>query len=217
MDEIQITVYTGEGNFAIHDDLLGMLVKVPENLYQIKQLPTDKTEQHALLTEMRKMRTTLSKYQVQDKWNASNLLKTPILIINDNTYPWWYIKQDPHEVWKQLKEIRDKYLETLKSRNTPETEQEKYDETKGILTTEETDTWIKTTSRKVKKLIKTPNRLYAEINSWDEKTRAGFMVGWNATNHDTIPDKLRKIAYELERNDVQHDRDTSMDSVGPTK
>ena len=88
MDEIQITVYTGEGNFTVHDDLLGMLVKVPENLYQIKQLPTDKTEQRALLTEMRKMRTTLSKYQVQDKWNASNLLKTPILIINDNTYPW---------------------------------------------------------------------------------------------------------------------------------
>lgn len=217
MDEIQITVYTGEGNFTIHDDLLGMLVKVPENLYQIKQLPTDKTEQRALLTEMRKMRTTLSKYQVQDKWNASNLLKTPILIINDSTYPWWYIKQDPHEVWKQLKEIRDEYLETLKSRNTPETEQEKYDETKGIILTEDKHTWVSTEAKKVKKLMKTPGKLYKEINSWDEDVRAGFMVGWNATNHDTIPDKLRKIAYELERNDVQNAGNTSVDSMGQTK
>jgi hypothetical protein len=147
---------------------------------------------------MRMMRTELSKYAVHDKWNAKNLLKTPIITIKDDTYPWWYIEQAHEEIRTRLMTIRDEYLEKIEQTNPDEKPNEIFDETKGILTTEETDVWIKATSKKVKKLIKTPNKLYAEINNWTEDKRAGFMVGWNATNHDTIPDKLRKIAYELE-------------------
>ena len=214
MDEIQITVYVGIDNPNIHEIILAILNKMPENLYQIKKLPTDETRQRAMLTEMRKMRTELSKYKIKDKWDAKNLIKTPILTINDNTYPWWYIEQEPTEILKQLSDAQDKYMNKLEQNDNVE---EKYDETKGIILTEDKHTWVKTEAKKVKKLMKTPGKLYKEINSWDEDVRAGFMVGWNATNHDTIPDKLRKIAYELERNDVQNAGSASMDSVGPTK
>lgn len=198
MDNTIITLYIGDDNIDVHAMISQMLSNMPEKLISVDKLPTDETLRRTLLTEMRMMRTELSKYAVHDKWNAKNLLKTPIITIKDNTYPWWYIEQAHEEIRAKLMTIRDEYLEKINQPKPNETPNEIFDKTKGILTTEETDTWIKETSEKVKKLIKTPNRLYKEINEWSEDKRAGFMVGWNATNHDTIPDKLRKIAYELE-------------------
>ena len=199
MEDIpQITLYIGDDNLDVHAIISQILSNIPEKLLQVEKLPTDETTKRTLLTEMRMMRTELSKYAVHDKWNAKNLLKTPIITIKDDTYPWWYIEQAHEEIRTRLMTIRDEYLEKIEQTNPDEKPNEIFDETKGILTTEETDMWIKATSKKVKKLIKTPNKLYAEINNWTEDKRAGFMVGWNATNHDTIPDKLRKIAYELE-------------------
>lgn len=198
MDDTLITLYIGDDNIDVHAMISQMLSNMPEKLISVDKLPTDETLRRTLLTEMRMMRTELSKYAVHDKWNAKNLLKTPIITIKDNTYPWWYIEQAHEEIRAKLMTIRDEYLEKINQPKPNETPNEIFDKTKGILTTEETDTWIKETSEKVKKLIKTPNRLYKEINEWPEDKRAGFMVGWNATNHDTIPDKLRKIAYELE-------------------
>lgn len=198
MDNTIITLYIGDDNIDVHAMISQMLSNMPEKLISVDKLPTDETLRRTLLTEMRMMRTELSKYAVHDKWNAKNLLKTPIITIKDNTYPWWYIEQAHEEIRAKLMTIRDEYLEKINQPKPNETPNEIFDKTKGILTTEETDTWIKETSEKVKKLIKTPNRLYKEINEWPEDKRAGFMVGWNATNHDTIPDKLRKIAYELE-------------------
>ena len=199
MEDIpQIILYIGNDNLDVHATISQILSNIPEKLLQVEKLPTDETTKHTLLTEMRMMRTELSKYAVHDKWNAKNLLKTPIITIRDDTYPWWYIEQAHEEIRTKLMTIRDEYLEKIEQPKTNETQNEKFDETKGILTTEETGAWIKATSKKVKKLTKTPNKLYAEINTWSEDKRAGFMVGWNATNHDTIPDKLRKIAYELE-------------------
>lgn len=198
MDNTIITLYIGDDNIDVHAMISQMLSNMPEKLISVDKLPTDETLRRTLLTEMRMMRTELSKYAVHDKWNAKNLLKTPIITIKDNTYPWWYIEQAHEEIRAKLMTIRDEYLEKINQPKPNETPNEIFDKTKGILTTEETDTWIKETSEKVKKLIKTPNQLYKEINEWPEDKRAGFMVGWNATNHDTIPDKLRKIAYELE-------------------
>lgn len=199
MEDIpQIILYIGDDNLDVHAIISQILSNIPEKLLQVEKLPTDETTKRTLLTEMRMMRTELSKYAVHDKWNAKNLLKTPIITIKDDTYPWWYIEQAHEEIRTRLMTIRDEYLEKIEQTNPDEKPNEIFDETKGILTTEETDMWIKATSKKVKKLIKTPNKLYAEINNWTEDKRAGFMVGWNATNHDTIPDKLRKIAYELE-------------------
>lgn len=199
MEDIpQIILYIGDDNLDVHTIISQILSNIPEKLLQVEKLPTDETTKRTLLTEMRMMRTELSKYAVHDKWNAKNLLKTPIITIKDDTYPWWYIEQAHEEIRTRLMTIRDEYLEKIEQTNPDEKPNEIFDETKGILTTEETDMWIKATSKKVKKLIKTPNKLYAEINNWTEDKRAGFMVGWNATNHDTIPDKLRKIAYELE-------------------
>jgi len=197
-DKPEITLYIGDDNLDVHAIISQILSNIPEKLLQVEKLPTDETTKRTLLTEMRMMRTELSKYAVHDKWNAKNLLKTPIITIKDDTYPWWYIEQAHEEIRTRLMTIRDEYLEKIEQTNPDEKPNEIFDETKGILTTEETDMWIKATSKKVKKLIKTPNKLYAEINNWTEDKRAGFMVGWNATNHDTIPDKLRKIAYELE-------------------
>jgi hypothetical protein len=199
MEDIpQIILYIGDDNLDVHAIISQILSNIPEKLLQVEKLPTDETTKRTLLTEMRMMRTELSKYAVHDKWNAKNLLKTPIITIKDDTYPWWYIEQAHEEIRTRLMTIRDEYLEKVEQPNPDEKPNEIFDETKGILTTEETDAWIKATSKKVKKLTKTPNKLYAEINTWSEDKRAGFMVGWNATNHDTIPDKLRKIAYELE-------------------
>ena len=195
-DKPEITLYIGDENEATTTDIITMLNSLPTSLYTIKRLPTNETEKRSLMTEIRKMRTKLDVYVVQDKWNAKNINKPPILAIREHMYPWWYLDKDPNKVWNELKEIMDEY-EKARIKDIEE-KIEKFDETKGILTTEETDMWIKATSKKVKKLIKTPNKLYAEINNWTEDKRAGFMVGWNATNHDTIPDKLRKIAYELE-------------------
>ena len=217
-DKPEITLYIGDDNLDVHAIISQILSNIPEKLLQVEKLPTDETTKRTLLTEMRMMRTELSKYAVHDKWNAKNLLKTPIITIKDDTYPWWYIEQAHEEIRTRLMTIRDEYLEKIEQTNHDEKPNEIFDETKGILTTEETDMWIKATSKKVKKLTKTPNKLYAEINTWSEDKRAGFMVGWNATNHDTIPDKLRKIAYELEKDDnVSDDRNTTMDSMGPTK
>ena len=214
-DKTQITIYIGNKQSEAQDDIMTMVMHLPMNLYQVKQMPTDGKEVLAILDEIRKMRPKLSKYNIEDKWNAKTISKTPIVTIEDETYPAWYIEKDPNKIWGMMKKICDTYIENM-YRGVEK--QEKFDETAGILLTEDNQKWANVMSKKVKKLIKTPGKLYKEINTWSDDKKTGFMVGWNATNHDTIPDKLRKIAYELEKDDnVSDDRNTTMDSMGPTR
>lgn len=113
MDDLpQITLYIGDENEATTTNIITMLYRLPTSLYQVKELPNDKTERRAILTEIRKMRVKLDVYVVQDKWNARNINKTPILVIKEHMYPWWYLDKDPTKVWNEIKEIKNEYEKT---------------------------------------------------------------------------------------------------------
>jgi len=185
---MKVTIW---GNTRSARDLMSEF-EIHEIKYDTQKL--NPSELRRLANIMRKNRDTLGlqKTTQPNRWNFDILTKFPILEVDDEVYPaWWLDAQNSDERWAFLHEIKKKQNDEI----TPLKLKIKYNPYRckeSVLISKESEAKINVTMLRVINGID----IYNVMKGWSEEEKAAGMIMWRLAQHNK-GNEMRLIADML--------------------
>jgi hypothetical protein len=192
-----LTIYINKKDQNKYHDqniMLDMLTKTKLKFTVVDLNQMELNEIKKLAEEIRRNRQKFKQINgIENKWNFNVLTLPPIIKTDDNTYPWWHIREHMDEIIRKERIRPQTNRETTKPKR--ETTKPKL-EIKRIRKRKTTTNEIEITSKSLARINVTMLRLINGIDPidimihWSEEERASGMIMWRLAQHYKKHDML---------------------------